>query len=158
MSLVEDVRVVIRELLARGDVADRLDPDATVVDDRIAVRIARVIDEPRVVAVDGGVDHDVVVDREEKRVVSLINAIGVTGIRGVGCETLAGIFDETRSRWNATRGERAQSLHGRRTNLERRILVRHDRSAQCGVFRDSTCVTPPEMMYAMTAAASASIR
>ena len=39
--------------------------------DRVAVRIARVVDEARLVAVDRRVDHDVVVDREQIGVVPL---------------------------------------------------------------------------------------
>jgi hypothetical protein len=40
VPFVEDVSVVVRQLLTGFDVADRLDPDAPVLDDRVAIRIA----------------------------------------------------------------------------------------------------------------------
>ena len=37
MPRLEHVRIVVRELFADGDVADGLDPDASALDDRIAM-------------------------------------------------------------------------------------------------------------------------
>jgi hypothetical protein len=68
VPLIENVGVVIRQLFARPDIANRLDPDSSVVDYRITVGIARMVDEPRVVSPDGSVDHDVIVDRKKKSV------------------------------------------------------------------------------------------
>src|SRR3954471_6957500 len=59
MPLVEHIRVIVRELLSGRHVPNSLDPDAAIVDDGIAVRIAGVVDESGVVTVDGCVDHDV---------------------------------------------------------------------------------------------------
>src|SRR4051794_20482123 len=64
VPLLEDVGIVVCQLLTRLDVANRLDPDTTLVDHGVTVWIARVVDEPRFVAVHGRVDHDVVIDRE----------------------------------------------------------------------------------------------
>src|SRR5690348_16185982 len=50
------VLVIVVELLPFLDRADRLDPDAPVLDHRFAVGVARVIDVDRLVAVDGAVD------------------------------------------------------------------------------------------------------
>src|SRR4051812_20648173 len=47
VPLLQHVRVVVRQLLSRRHVADRLDPDPPVVDHGVAVRVARVVDEPR---------------------------------------------------------------------------------------------------------------
>src|SRR5690606_27044676 len=71
VRLVQDVRVVVRQLLARLDVADRLDEDAAILLHRLAVRIAGVIDPARVVAVPPAVDHRLVVHGEEEGVVGL---------------------------------------------------------------------------------------
>ena len=60
MPLLEHVRVVIGELLARHDLAKGLDPDATALDHGVAVRCTRVIDEACLVTANRGVDDDLV--------------------------------------------------------------------------------------------------
>src|SRR6478609_7750458 len=64
------VLVVVQELRAGGNRSDRLDEDPLAIIDRLAVRLTRVVDEPRVVPVHGRVDYRLVVHREEKRVVA----------------------------------------------------------------------------------------
>ena len=76
MALGEDVGIVVHQLFAHFDVVDRVDPDTAVVDHRIAVRGARVIQKPRLVAVDGGVDHHLVVDR-----ITAVHGNGSTAVR-----------------------------------------------------------------------------
>src|SRR5947209_4291288 len=49
--------VVVRQLLAAADRARRADPDASVLDVDVAVRLAGVIDEARDVAADARIDH-----------------------------------------------------------------------------------------------------
>src|SRR4051794_40667836 len=49
VPFLENVSVVVRQFLPGSDVANCLDPDATIVDHRIAVGIARMIDESRLV-------------------------------------------------------------------------------------------------------------
>ena len=71
VSFLQNVGVIIRQLLARFHIPNGFDPDPAVVDDRIAVRVAGVVDEPRLVSVDGCIDHDVVIDSEEIRVVTI---------------------------------------------------------------------------------------
>lgn len=147
MPFLQLVRVVVRQLLSRRYVADRFDPDSPIVNHRVAVRIAGVIDEPRVVPVDRRVDHDVIVDREQERVM----AGAVFRIARVGDgwrQSLARVLDQPCAGGNAPGGERAKSLDRGRPDLERIP------AQECF----STAVTPPEMMYAITSGASASMR
>jgi hypothetical protein len=123
VAFLEHVRVVVRELFARLDVANGLDPNATVVDHGVAIRIARVIDESRLVAVDGGVDHDVVVDREQERVMSFAVDVGISRVGFGGREPLTRVFDETRPRGNSARSECTEPLNRRRANLEWIVAV-----------------------------------
>ena len=69
MTFRELVRVVVRQLFTALDVPDRFDSDAFVLDGRVTVGVARMVDPARLVAADGRVDHDIVVDGEEERVV-----------------------------------------------------------------------------------------
>ncbi len=58
--------IIVAQLFAGFDRARRLDEDAPVVDDGLAVRITFVIDEPRRIAAHAGVDADLVVhDKQE---------------------------------------------------------------------------------------------
>jgi len=93
VTLVENIGVVVRQLLARGDIADGLDPDPAVVDHRIAVGIARVIYESRIVATHGGVDDDIIVDRKKISMVTLSRVVRVPLIRLRGCKPLTAVFD-----------------------------------------------------------------
>jgi hypothetical protein len=77
------------------------------------------VDESRLVSADRGVDHDVVVDREKERVVALPFRIGVTRVGLGGRQSLARVFNETRSGGNPARGEGAEALYRRLANLER---------------------------------------
>src|SRR5882672_4604487 len=61
--------VVVVELFARLDVAQRFDEDAPLLDHGLAVRVAGVVDVARLVAADARVDHRALVDDEEERVV-----------------------------------------------------------------------------------------
>jgi len=82
--------------------------------------------------------------------------IGIARVGFGGREALAGVFDETRARRDRACGEGAESLDRRRANLERGAVVGQERGTFSGF--GSTCVTPPEMMNAITSAASASMR
>lgn len=68
MALLELVRIIVRQLFAWLNVPDRLDPDPIILDHGVAVGIAGVIDEPCVIPVHCGVDHDPIVDREQEGV------------------------------------------------------------------------------------------
>ena len=84
------------------------------------------VDESCVVAINGRVDHDVVVDCEQEGVMPLTRHVGIARLGLHRREPLSGVFDQPRAGGNAPRRERAQPLHGRRTDLERR-LGRHPR-------------------------------
>ena len=80
MSLIENVGVIIRKLFARFHIADGLDPYTLVVDHGIAVGITGVVYEPRFIPIDRSIDDDVIIDREEIRVVSRCCVIGVSRV------------------------------------------------------------------------------
>src|SRR6185437_9517677 len=118
VALVEHVGVVIRQLLAGRDRAHRLDPDAPIVYHGIAIRLARVIDVARIVAADGGVDDDIIVDGEQEGVVPLERRVGIARVRRRGRQPLTRVLDEARSGGDSRGGKGAESLDGRRANLE----------------------------------------
>src|SRR3954466_5609501 len=64
------VLIIVHELRAGGDRLDRLDEDPLAIVDCFAIRIAGVIDESRLVSVDRCIDHRLVVDGEQERVVT----------------------------------------------------------------------------------------
>src|SRR5580698_2284704 len=61
--------VVVAQLLARLDGANRLDEHAPLADGALAIRIAAMVDESRLIAVAAGVDDQPGVDREQERVI-----------------------------------------------------------------------------------------
>src|SRR6185369_7048569 len=118
MPFLEHVRVIVRELLPRLDIANRLDPDAIFIDHGIAVRIAGVIEEARVVPVDGGVDHHMIVDGEEIGVMPLTLDVRIPRV-GLGrSEPLSRILDEARARGNAARRKATEPLNTGFADLE----------------------------------------
>ena len=120
MAFRELVRVVIRELFAALNVPDRFDPDALVLDDCVAVGVAGMVDPARIVPADGRVDHDIVVDGEEERVVPDGGVVlGIAGIAFRRCQAFARVLDQPRARADATRGERAEPLDRRFADFER---------------------------------------
>jgi hypothetical protein len=82
--------------------------------------------------------------------------VGIARVGLGGREAFAGVLDQARPRGDGARSEGAESLDRRRANLERIVVVGQE-SGTFSVFC-STCVTPPEMMNAITSAASASMR
>lgn len=71
VSLFQNVGVIVRKLFSGKDVTNCLDPDATVIDNRVAIGIARMVDKARCVSSDCGIDYNVVVDCKEIGVMSL---------------------------------------------------------------------------------------
>ena len=110
MSFLEYVRVIIRQLFARFHIADRLDPDPAVLDDRITVGVARVVDEPRIVAIHGGVDDGVIIYREEIGVMPVPLVVGVPLVGLFRRQPLSGVLDQAGSPWDWFRCKRTQSL------------------------------------------------
>ncbi len=119
MPLLEDIRVVVRQLFAGSNVADGLYPDATVIDDRVAIRITRMVDESRFVSVDGRIDHNVVVDGEQISVMALARLIGILRVSLGGSEPLSTVFDEPGAGADAPKCKRTPPLNRRLAYLER---------------------------------------
>ncbi|MNI75234.1 hypothetical protein D3C73_1313680 [compost metagenome] len=74
MALGQGDAVVVRQLFASLDIAQRLDEDLVAaavtvfvfLDHRLAVRVAAVVDPARVVALVVGIDHPVIVEGEQE--------------------------------------------------------------------------------------------
>lgn len=111
MSLIENVGVIIRQLLAGFHIADSLDPDTLVLDDRIAVRVARVIDEPGFIPIDGSIDDDIIVDREKVGMMPIRFVVRIPLICLAGSKSLARVLDEPRSFRDSLRCECTESLN-----------------------------------------------
>jgi hypothetical protein len=121
VPLVEDERVVVTELLSWTNVTDRLDPDAAIVDHRVAIRVAAVVDPARLVAVDGRVDDDIIIDGKEKRVLRAWH-LGISGVRLGRGKALSGVFDESSPGRNRSRGKSAQAVDTRIPDLEWQLV------------------------------------
>src|SRR4051794_11005205 len=115
------VRVVVRQLVAFGDVADSLDVDALLVVDRFAVRRATVVDETRVVAADGGVDHHRPADAEQEGVMTPHAGIVIPLVGFLMGDAFSDVLDDARAFLDRPSGEGATSLDLRAAQLE--ILV-----------------------------------
>jgi len=113
MPLLKNVRVIIRQLFARFHITDRLDPDSSPLDDRIAVGIARVVDEPRIVAIHCRVDDDVVVYCKEIRVVPLPLVVRIPLVGLPRRQSLARVLDKPGSSFDRLRRKGAEALDGR---------------------------------------------
>src|SRR4051812_9169218 len=112
------VLVVVHELRAGGNCLDRLDEDPLAIVDRLAVRIAGVIDETGFVAVDRRVDHRLVVHREQKRVMARHLIVIVSLVRRAPGDALTEILDDPCSLADRANGEGTSALDRRRAELE----------------------------------------
>lgn len=112
MSLVENVGVIVRQFFSNFHIPDRFDPDPAVLDNRITVRSARVIDEARIIPVHRRVDHNVIVNCEEVRVMSLAFVVGIPFVRLARSEPLACVFNEPDSSRNRRYGKCTETLDG----------------------------------------------
>ena len=101
--------VVVGQLFARLDVARRADPDRLVDDVDPAVRLARVVDEPRDVAADVGVAAPVAVDPEHPDAALAQVAILAALALLVGDE-LAGVVDDALVLVDGLDGEDAKAV------------------------------------------------
>src|SRR5690606_7810492 len=119
VRLVQDDAVVVGQLLARGDVADGLDEDAVLARvaavgflvDRLAVRVAAVVDPAGDVAVDIGVDDVLVVEREQEGMAGLrLVAVDAVGL-GMGAQ-LALVLHQALALGEGCGGEVAVSMDG----------------------------------------------
>src|SRR6185295_14505937 len=113
--------VVVAELLAAGDRLDRVDEHAALLDGRLAIRVALVIDEARVVAADAGVDDRALVDDEQERVVVVLVVVLVTLVRFLVRDALAEILVEAFSLLDVAQCECAVTVYGRMTHFVERM-------------------------------------
>lgn len=124
MPFLQLVRVVVRQLLSRFHIPDRLDPDPAIIDHSVAVRFTGVVDPPGVVAVNGGVHHPLVVDREQEGVMSFAGLLRVAGIRLCRRQSLTGVLNQPHAGGDAPGREGAESLDRGFADLEGTLGVR----------------------------------
>src|SRR6185503_8080700 len=105
--------VVVTELLAGLDVAHRVDEHAAVLDDRLAVALALVIDETRVVAADASVDHGLLVHDEQEGVVVALVVVFVALVRRLVRHAIPEVFDHARALTDRRDGEYTAPVHRR---------------------------------------------
>ena len=112
--------VVVGQLLARLDRADRFDEDAILativafilVGQRLAIRLAAVVDPARDVATVVGIDHVIVVEGKQKGVAGFV-LIGVLGIHVCMATQQALVLDDSFAFFDRRDGEYAIAMDGR---------------------------------------------
>src|SRR6185369_8228834 len=119
VAAIDDQTVVVVELLARLDVAQRLDEDAAVVGlVGLAVGSARVVDPLRRVAAGAAVDDVLVVDVEEERVVGIVGVFRMTALRLFPGDDVAGVLDDRLAGGNRREGEHALAVDAGAAHLD----------------------------------------
>jgi hypothetical protein len=134
-AAVARVRVIVDELFARLNLANRLDEDASPLDRPFAVRVARVIDEARFVAAEGAVDHDRAVHGKQKRVMPLLRVVVIARVGDGVRDTLAEILDQSLALHDAANREATATGDFRRLRLERLLGNRLHRTARHPISR-----------------------
>src|SRR5688572_22136389 len=89
--------IVVTQLLAGPDIADRIDEHAAILDDGLAVCVAGVVNVARLVAAHARVDADAVVDDEQECVTIVLALLLVARVRLLVRDAIAEIFDDARS-------------------------------------------------------------
>ena len=112
MSFLQLIRIIVREFLADLDVAQRLNPNASIINDSVAVGHTRMIDEARLVSVDSRVYNSGVINREQHGVMGLAGDIRIARVRLLRSETFAGIFDQSHAFGNRISRKCTEALHG----------------------------------------------
>src|SRR5688500_18974553 len=128
------VLVVVQDLRPRLDVLLRVDEDPVVLDDRLGVRVAGVVDEPRDVPAPPPVDHRVLVEGEEEGVVAPHVPLDVAALTLVGGHALAGVFDDALAPADAARREHAAPLDLRPADFDgkRAVVAGHGDGVRSG--------------------------
>ena len=112
LILVHSEAVVVAEFFAGLDRASRFDENAALVFHRFAIRIARVIDEARVIALHGGINaHVAIANLKEKGVMPLHRSIIIAAVGFIGGNQFARVFDNARAFTNRLLGKRAFALN-----------------------------------------------
>jgi hypothetical protein len=116
MRLAELQIVVVGQFLPREDVTTSIDenPGALFLD--LAIGRARVIDPTPGVAAPRGVDHQVIVEREEHRMGRMLMQVSIPTVRLIIADQFAFVFDDPRSLWDMDERENAATVNGRVSN------------------------------------------
>jgi hypothetical protein len=139
------VLVVVRQLLALLYRASRIDPDTAVLDDCLAVGIARMVDEARLVASCAAVDDRPLRQGEEVRVMPA-HALVIVPLVSLGVrDPLAGVFNDALACTNAPCRERPATLYGGTADLERVVIARRDRHRGETAVKSAVSIQLPEL-------------
>ena len=112
MRLAQLQIVVVGQFLSWTDVTPSIDknPGALFLD--LTIGQARVIDPTGGVTAPRGVDHQLIIEREEHRVRRMLMQISVSTVRLIVGDQLAFVFDNARSSWNPDERENAAAVNG----------------------------------------------
>jgi hypothetical protein len=105
--------VVVGQLLTGLDGADGLDEDPPIVDHRLAIRIAAMVDETRIVAIGAAVDDHGAVHDEQKCMIVADVFVPVALIGLTVRHAIAQVLDDARALADAAQGERAAAVNAR---------------------------------------------
>src|SRR5688572_13707463 len=119
VRLFQDEPVVVGQLLARLDVAQRLDEDAALFDHRLAVRLARVVDEAGDIAAAGRIDDGARADAEQEGVLRLIFVERVAAIGLRVRDAFTDVFNDALALRDGLGRDDAAAVDTRVHNLER---------------------------------------
>ena len=106
-------RVIVKEFLAGFDITHRVDEDAVIFLNGLAVWVAAMVDPARVVAANLWIDYFAVFEAEIERV-RVVFVVG-SGFPG---NALACVFDNASAFGNKLRGVNAAAVHGRLANFD----------------------------------------
>src|SRR6185437_11298416 len=112
------VLVIVRDLFARRDLPQCVDPDLSALDHRLGIGIARVVDESCLVPVPRRVDARAAVQNEEKSMMSRHRLIVVAAVRLGVAHLLAGVLDHPRALRDVAAREYAEAMNRRSARLE----------------------------------------
>ncbi len=99
------------------------DEHAALLDLGLAVRVALVIDEARVVAAHARIDHGLLVDDEQERVVVVLVMVLVALVRLRVGDAIAEVLVERLALLDVARGEGAVAVHVRARDLVQRMSL-----------------------------------
>jgi len=106
-------RVIVKEFVAGFDITHRIDEDAVIFLDGLAVWVAAMVNPPRVVAANLWIDYFAVFQAEIEGV-RIVLVVG-SGFPG---NALAGVFDNASAFGNELRGVNAATVHGGLANFD----------------------------------------
>ena len=112
MAFVQDEVVIVGEFLTPPDRAPHLDEYAPLFLHRLAIRLTRVIDPARRAAAMRGVDHDLVIDREQHGVRRIFLLLAVAQIGFVMADAFARVLDQARPPRQGLEREYAAAMDG----------------------------------------------